>query len=125
MQVSQEVLERREKKEALAFRACPGLPAPKAHRGVLATQEALGRLEKKVTKVSLDWMASLASKDKQAFRGRPVPPAQLARKGSPAATESQARRERRVNQVYQEEDSQGSQGPRARKVQRATWVSQD
>lgn len=38
LQVSQEVLERREKKEALAFRACPGLPAPKAHRGVLATQ---------------------------------------------------------------------------------------
>lgn len=124
-QVSQEVLERREKKEAAGSQACPGLRAPKDHRAMLAIQEALGCLEKKVTKASRDWMAFLASKEKQVSLGRLARRAQRARKGNPAMMEFPGRRERRVNQVYPEEDSQGFQGPKERKVQRVTWVSQD
>jgi len=78
-----------------------------------------------VTKVSRDRMAFLASKEKQVFLGVLAPRAQLARKGSLAVTESRGRRERRVKQVCPGEDSQGFQGPKERKVQRATWVSQD
>lgn len=108
----------------MGSQGCLGLRAPKAHQGVLAIQEAPGCLEKKVTKASRDWMASLASKEKQVFLGRLVSRARPARKGSPAVTDSQGRQERRVNQVYPEEDSQGFQGPKERKVQRVTWVSQ-
>lgn len=119
------VLERREKKEVLASQGSLAPQAPKDHRGLLAIQEAPGCLEKKVTKVSQDRMAFPASKEKQVFLGSLAPRAQPARKGSPAVTESQGRRERRVNQVCPEEDSQGFQGPKERKVQRATWVSRD
>lgn len=104
---------------------CQGPQALKGLLGVLAIQGALGCLEKKVTKASQDWMASLVSKEKQVFLGRLAPQAQLARKGSQAVTESRGQQERRVNQVYQEEDSQGFQGPKETKVQRARWVSQD
>lgn len=124
-QAFQEVLERREKKEALGSQACPGLQAPKGHQEVLAIQEALGCLEKKVTKASRDWMAFLVSKEKQVFLGSLALQAQLARKGNPAMMEFQGRRERRVNQVYLEEDSQGFQDPKERKVQKVMWVSQD
>lgn len=116
---------RRERKEALGSQGCPGRRAPKAPRAVLAIQEALGCLERKVTKASRDWMAFLASKEKQVFLGSLAPRAQLARKGSPAAMESQGRWERRASQVCLEEDSQGFQGAKERKVQRATWASQD
>lgn len=92
---------------------------------MLAIQGALGCLEKKVTKASQDWMAFLASKENQVILDSPARLAQLARKGSPATTEFQGQRERRVNQVYLEEDSQGFQGPKERKVQRVMWVSQD
>lgn len=92
---------------------------------MLAIQEALGHLEKKVTKASRDWMAFLASKEKQVFLESLALQAQPARKESPAATEFRGQQERRVNQVYPEEDSQGFQGPKERKVQRVMWVSQD
>lgn len=91
----------------------------------MAIQEALGCLEKKVTKASRDWMAFLAAKEKQVFLGRLALKAQPARKGSPAMMEFQGRQERRVNQVCPEEGSQGSQGPKEKKVQKVMWVSQD
>lgn len=116
---------RRERKEARGSQGCPGLRAPKAPRAVLAIQEALGCLGRKVTRASRDWMAFLASKEKQVFLGSLAPRAQPARKGSPAAMESQGRWERRARQVYLEEDSQGFQGAKERKVQRAMWASQD
>lgn len=92
---------------------------------MLATQEALGCLEKKVTEAPRDWMAFLAPKENQVFLGRLAQRALLARKGNPAVTEFQGQRERRVNQVYLQEDSQGFRGPKERKVQRVRWVSQD
>lgn len=91
----------------------------------MAIQEALGCLEKKVTKAYRDWMAFLAPKEKQVFLGLLALKAQRARKGSPAMMEFQGRQERRVNQVYPEEDSQGFQGPKEKKVQKVMWVSQD
>lgn len=103
----------------------PGSPGPKAPQEVLAIREALGCLERKVTKASRDWMAFLASKEKQVFLGSLAPRVQPARKGSPAAMESQGRWERRASQVYLEEDSQGFQGAKETKVQRAMWASQD
>lgn len=119
------VLERRERKEALASRGSPAPQAPKDRRGVSATQEALGCPEKRGTEVSQDRTAFPAAREKQVFLGSLAPRAPLARKGSPAVTESRGRRERRVNQVCPEEDSQGFQEPKERKVQRATWVSRD
>lgn len=92
---------------------------------MLAIQEALGCLEKKVTKASLDWMVSLASKENQVIPDSLVRQAHPARKGNPAMMDFQGRRERRVNQVYPEEASQGSQGPKETKAQRVKWVSQD
>lgn len=92
---------------------------------MLAIQEALGCLEKKVTKASRDWMAFLAVKEKQVFLGGLALQAQLVRKESQAMMEFQGQRERKVNQVYLEEDSQGFQGPKGRKVQKVMWVSQD
>lgn len=92
---------------------------------MLAIREALGCPERKVTKASRDWMAFLASKEKQVFLGSLAPRVQPARKGSPAAMESQGRWERRASQVYLEEDSQGFQGAKETKVQRAMWASQD
>lgn len=92
---------------------------------MLAIQEALGYLEKKVTKASRDWMAFLASKEKQVFLESLALQAQPARKGSLAVMEFRGQQERRANQVYPEEDSQGFQGPKERKVQRVMWVSQD
>lgn len=119
------VLERKERKAALVPQGSPAPRAPKARQGVSAIQEAPDCREKKVTKVSRDRMAFPASKEKQVFLGLLAPRAQPARKGSPAETESRGRRERRVKQVCPEEDSQGFQGPKERKVQRATWVSRD
>lgn len=124
-QVFQEVLERREKKEALGSQACLGLQAPKDHQEMLATQGALGCLEKKVTEAPRDWMVFLASKENKVFLGRLARQALLARRGNPAVMEFQGRRERRVNQVYPQEDFQGFQGPKERKAQRVRWVSQD
>lgn len=92
---------------------------------MLAIQEALGCLEKKVTKASRDWMVSLASKENQVFLDSLARQAHLARKGNPAMMDFQGQRERRVNQVYPEEASQGFQGPKERKAQRVKWVSQD
>lgn len=124
-QAFRELLERRARREVLGSRACPAPQAPKACRGAWAIQEALGCLEKKVIKASQGWTASLVSKEKQVFLGSLAPRAQPARKGSLAVMESRGQQERRVNQVYPEEDSQGFQGPKERKVQRVTWVSQD
>lgn len=120
-----EAPEIRGRKEAPGSQGCLGLRAPRAPRAVLVTQEALGCLERKVTKVFPDWMASLASKEKQVFLDSLAPRAPPARKESPAVTESRGRQERRVNQVYLEEGYQGFPGPKERKVQRATWVSLD
>lgn len=124
-QVFRAVLERREKRGASGSRACPGLPAPKDRQGALATQEALGCLEKKVTKASPDWTVSLASKENQVFLDSLARWGRPARKESPATMGFQGRRERRVNQVYPEEAPQGSQDPKERKAQRVKWASQD
>lgn len=92
---------------------------------MLATQEALGCLGKKVTKVFQDWMAYLASKENQVFLDSMARRAHRARKGNPAMTDFQGRQERRANQVYLEEAPQGFQGPKERKAQRVKWASQD
>lgn len=123
--VFREVLERRERKAALAFRGYPALQAPKDCQGLSAIQEALDCPEKKVTKASQDQMEFLASKEKQVFLGSLAPQAQPAKKGSPAVMESQGQWERRVNQGCPEEDSQGFQGPKERKAQRVMWDSRD
>ncbi|KAK2118768.1 hypothetical protein P7K49_000154 [Saguinus oedipus] len=73
----------------------PGIGIP----GLPGDKEALGCLEKKVTKASQDWMASLVSKEKQVSLGHLAPQAQLARKGNQAVMESQGQQERRVNQT--------------------------
>lgn len=125
LQDFREVLERRERKEAWGSRGSLALLAPKDPLGALAIQEALACLGIKGTEASQDRLAFPVSREKQVFLGSLAPWAQLARKGSLAVTESRGRRERRGNQACLEEHSQGSQGPKERKVQRVMWVSRD
>lgn len=121
--VSQAALERRERKAAPEPQGCQGPQAQGGLQGASAIQEAQACLERRETKASQDWMEFLVSKEKQVSLGLPVLQVQLARRESLAVMASLGQRERRASQVFPEEASQDSQGPKETKVPRVKWAS--
>lgn len=122
-QVSRAALVRRERKAAPEPQGCQGPQAQGGLQGASVIQEAQACLERKETKASQAWMVFLESREKLVSLGLPAPQAQLDRRESLAVMESQDRLERRANQVYQEEVSPASKGPKETKVLRVKWAS--
>lgn len=122
---SREVLARRERKEVLVSQECLVPPGPRACRARPATQGAPGCPERKETRASRAWTASKARKEKQVSLADPAPLALPARRANLAVTDFQGQQGRRASQAFPEEACQASPAPRARKVPKAKWASQD